>query len=168
MKPFASVRKLKQWLIFAGLFFASSALFANDEWVDAGNTSNFSAYVDKAAIKREQEFAIVRILKNYVKPKTINETKAYRSQITFTMYDCEKNISNLLTMQFYELAWAKGTLIKSYDLKKQSSKQDWLPVKPGTLEETFMEFACDGAPSLPITRVIDLSRIKKYSTCLTW
>jgi len=154
MKPFASIGKLKHSLVFVSLCFASSALFANDHWVESENTSNFSAYVDKKTTKREQEFAIVRILKNYVRPKTINEVQKYSSQITNTLYDCEKKIFNLLTIQFYELPWAKGTLIKSYDLKKQNSQQDWSPVKLGSIEEAFMEFGCDGAPSLSITRVI--------------
>jgi hypothetical protein len=154
MKPFASISKLKYGLVFINLCFASSALFANDDWVESENTSNFSAYVDKNTTKREQEFAIVRVLKNYVKPKTVNDVQKYRSQITNILYDCEKKIFNLLTTQLYELPWAKGTLIKSYDLKKQNSQQGWSPVKLGSIEEAFMELGCDGLSSLPITRVI--------------
>jgi hypothetical protein len=153
MKPFSSVSKLKYGLVFVSLCFAPNALLANDDWVESEKTSNFSTYVDKKVTKREQEFAIVRILKNYVTPKTINEIQKYRSQITNTLYDCEKKIFNLLTTQIYELPWAKGTLIKSFNLKKQYSQQDWSPVGAGTIEEAFMEFGCDGAPSLSITRI---------------
>jgi hypothetical protein len=64
-------------------------------------------------------------------------------------------------MQFYDLAWAKGTLIESYDLKKQSTDDEWSPVNPGTIQEAFMEYACDGMPAMPITKVRYLGLLSK-------
>jgi hypothetical protein len=154
MKAFASISKRKRWLIIASLCLASNALFASEKWVESEYTSKFSAYVDAKSIMREEEFAVVRILKNFVMPQTENEMQTYRSLVTLTLYECEKQVFNILTMQFYELAGAKGILIKSYDLKKQSTDDDeWSPVNPGTIQEAFMEYACDGMPVMPITKV---------------
>jgi len=162
MKPFASISKRKRWLIIASLCFVSSPLLANEEWVESEYTSKFSAYVDANSIKREKEFAIVRVIKNYVLPGATKENQAFRSVVTLTLYECEKKVFNILTMQFCELAWAKGTLIESYDLKKQSPDDDeWPSVKPGTIQEAFMEYACDGMPVMPITRVRYLGLLGK-------
>jgi len=161
MKAFASICKRKRWLIIASLCFVSNPLLANEEWVESEYTSKFSAYVDTKSIMREEEFAVVRILKNYVMTQTENEMQAYRSMVTLTLYECEKQVFNILTMQFYDLAWAKGTLIESYDLKKQSTDDEWSPVNPGTIQEAFMEYACDGMPAMPITKVRYLGLLSK-------
>jgi hypothetical protein len=162
MKAFASISKRKRWLIIASLCFVSNPLLANEGWVESEYTSKFSAYVDTKSIMREKEFAVVRILKNYVMPQTEDEMQAFRSVVTLTLYECEKQVFNILTMQFYELAWAKGTLIESYDLKKQSTDDnEWSPVNPGTIQDAFMEYACDGMPAMPITKVRYLGLLGK-------
>lgn len=124
MKAFASICKRKQWLIIASLCFVSNPLLANEEWVDSEYTSKFSAYVDTKSIMREKEFAVVRILKNYVMTQTEDEMQAYRSMVTLTIYE-------------------------------------WSPVNPGTIQEAFMEYACDGMPAMPITRVRYLGLLSK-------
>jgi hypothetical protein len=104
MKAFASICKRKRWLIIASLCFVSNPLLANEEWVESEYTSKFSAYVDTKSIMREKEFAVVRILKNYVMTQTEDEMQAYRSMVTLTLYEWSPVNPGIIQEAFMEYA----------------------------------------------------------------
>ena len=123
-------------LLIILLFMSSGPAYA--EWVpvDGKVEEGMGAYADPAAMRREGDLGKMEVLFDF---KTI-QTKAgvsYLSAKAQMEYDCaEQRFKGLAVMYF------SGNIGSGKLLDRSSGKGKWLPVSPGSLDQTLWKVAC--------------------------
>jgi hypothetical protein len=118
------------------LFLSSNPAYA--EWVAVGGKveAGMGAYADSATMRREGDLVKMEVLFDF---KT-RQTKAgvlYSSANAQMEYDCaEQRFRGLAVMYF------SGNMGSGNVLDRNSSKGKWLPVSPGSLDQTLWKVAC--------------------------
>ena len=114
-------------------------VFAEIEWVFAGDNKNVETYVDLTSIKRDDDLVIMRELTRFKEKKTTANGLSYQTVISYALYDCLESKYNVLSMAFYDDKWGLSDAVLEYTLGK-----NWIDVKPDSIASGFMSIACDG------------------------
>jgi len=127
---------MKRLLLIILLFLSSGPAYA--EWVAVGGKleEGMGAYADPAAIGREGDLVKMEVLFDF---KTI-QTKAdvsYLSAKAQMEYDCAEQRFKGLAVMYFSDNMGSGKL-----LDRSSGKGKWLPVSPGSLDQTLWKVAC--------------------------
>jgi len=127
---------MKRLLLTILLFLSSNPAYA--DWVAVGGKveAEMGAYADPATMRREEDLVKMEVLFDF---KTI-QTKAgvsYLSAKAQMEYDCaEQRFRGHAVMYF------SGNMGSGNVLDRNSGKGKWLPVSPGSLDQTLWKVAC--------------------------
>jgi len=127
---------MKRLLLTILLFLSSNPAYA--DWVAVGGKveAGMGAYADPVTMRREGDLVKMEVLFDF---KT-SQTKAgvsYSSAIAQMEYDCaEERFRGLAVM------YSSGNMGSGNLLDRSSGKGKWLPVSPGSLDQTLWKVTC--------------------------
>jgi hypothetical protein len=108
------------------------------EWVALDNADNLTAYADPATIRKTGDIVKMWTLFDYSKPfKAVAGLKPYISTRHQFEYDCKEERLRMLTASGHSKHMAEGEVVYI-----STDPKDWMPVPPGTINETLWKFAC--------------------------
>ena len=107
------------------------------EWMSLGESdAGTTVYADSATMRREGDLVKMEVLFDF---KT-SQTKAgvsYSSANAQMEYDCAEQRFRGLAVMYFSGNMGSGNL-----LDRSSGKGKWLPVSPGSLDQTLWKVAC--------------------------
>lgn len=127
---------MKRLLLTILLFLSSNPAYA--DWVAVGGKveAGMGAYADPVTMRREGDLVKMEVLFDF----NTRQTKAgvsYSSANAQMEYDCaEQRFRGLAVMYF------SGNMGSGNVLDRSSGKGKWLPVSPGSLDQTLWKVAC--------------------------
>jgi len=127
---------MKRLLLTILLFLSGNPAYAN--WVAVGGKveAGMGAYADPVTMRREGDLVKMEVLFDF---KT-SQTKAgvsYSSANAQMEYDCAEQRFRGLAVMYFSGNMGSGNL-----LDRSSGKGKWLPVSPGSLDQTLWKVAC--------------------------
>ena len=127
---------MKRLLLIFLLFLSSSPAYADWVAVSGKVEAGMGAYADPATLRREEDLVKMEVLFDF---KTI-QTKAgvsYLSAKAQMEYDCAEQRFRGFAVMYFSGNKGSGNL-----LDRGSGKGNWLPVSPGSLDQTLWKVAC--------------------------
>ena len=123
-------------LILTLLFLISSPAYA--DWVAVGGKleAGMGAYADSATMRREGDLVKMEVLFDFKTIQT-NASVSYLSAKAQMEYDCAEQRFRGFTVMYFSGNMGSGKL-----LDHSSGKGKWLPVSPGSLDQTLWKVAC--------------------------
>ena len=109
---------------------------AAGEWVRAGGTHKYDAYVDMTTIAPTDQKVTLWTLKDFKIIKYLPRG-SYRSMLVKKQFDCREGLSRLLRMKYYVGQMGKGRALYS----SQGARR-WSRVIPGSDAEKEWTIAC--------------------------
>lgn len=130
-----------------GLVLAFVAGTAAADWTPVGGTpSIFTAYADKASIKRSGDGVQMLGLYDLLMADLSADGQPYGSTVVLREYDCREKRVRLLAYVDYAGHMGQGRVVSPVGAK---GPDHWDPVVPGALDETLLAIACGGAGTPP-------------------
>ena len=127
---------MKRLRLIILLFLSSSPAYA--DWVAVGGKveAGMSAYADPVTMRREGDLVKMEVLFDF-KTRQTKAGVSYSSANAQMEYDCaEQRVRGLAVMYF------SGNMGSGNVLDRNSGKGKWLPVSPGSLDQTLWKVAC--------------------------
>jgi len=123
-------------LLIILLFLSSSPAYA--DWVAVGGKleEGMGAYADPAIMRREGDLVKMEVLFDFKTIQT-NASISYLSAKAQMEYDCAEQRFRGFTVMYFSGNMGSGNL-----LDRNSGKGKWLPVSPGSLDQTLWKVAC--------------------------
>src|SRR6267143_4405127 len=123
-------------LLIILLFLSSSPAYA--DWVAVGDKvdARMGEYVDPATMRREGDLVKMEVLFDFKTIQT-NASVSYLSAKAQMEYDCAEQRVRGFTLMYFSGNMGSGKL-----LDRSSGKDKWLPVSPGSLDQTLWKVAC--------------------------
>jgi hypothetical protein len=127
---------MKRLLLTILLFLSGNPAYAN--WVAVGGKveAEMGAYADPVTMRREGDLVKMEVLFDF-KTRQTKAGVSYSSANAQMEYDCaEQRFRGLAVMYF------SGNIGSGNFLDRSSGKVKWLPVSPGSLDQTLWKVAC--------------------------
>ena len=132
-------RMLKTVLTILLLATSGSALA---KWVQVGGNDDIATYVDPTTIRKSGNKVKMWTLMDYStqqQHKISDQTgKPYRSGKIQEEYDCKEEQSRMLYFSCHSENMGAGDVV----CESSDATKNWIPVPPGSLEDTILKFAC--------------------------
>lgn len=127
---------MKRLLLTILLFLSSNPAYAN--WVAVGGKveAGMGAYADLVTMRREGDLVKMEVLFDF-KTRQTKAGVSYSSANAQMEYDCAEQRFRGLAVMYFSGNMGSGNL-----LDRDSGKGKWLPVSPGSLDQTLWKVAC--------------------------
>jgi len=107
------------------------------EWVVAGGSEIYTAYVDTATIRKVGSMVKVWELLDLQTAVQLDKGKQHMSVKRQSEYDCEQEQWRAPYLSLYAGHMATGKLVYS-----NANPDKWQPILPGSVGEALWQFAC--------------------------
>ena len=127
---------MKRLLLTILLFLSGNPAYAN--WVAVGGKveAEMGAYADPVTMRREGDLVKMEVLFDF-KTRQTKAGVSYSSANAQMEYDCAEQRFRGLAVMYFSGNMGNGQL-----LDRSSGKGKWLPVSPGSLDQTLWKVAC--------------------------
>jgi hypothetical protein len=127
---------MKRLLLTILLFLSSNPAYA--DWVAVGGKveAGMGAYADPVTMRREGDLVKMEVLFDF-KTRQTKAGVSYSSANAQMEYDCAEQRFRGLAVMYFSGNMGSGNL-----LDRSSGKGKWLPVSPGSLDQTLWKVAC--------------------------
>jgi len=127
---------MKRLLLITLLVLSSGPAYA--EWVAVGGKveAGMGAYADPVTMRREGDLVKMEVLFDF-KTRQTKAGVSYSSANAQMEYDCAEQRFRGLAVMYFSGNMGSGNL-----LDRSSGKGKWLPVSPGSLDQTLWKVAC--------------------------
>lgn len=122
----------------------ASAVEPSLEWGDAVAVSTVSqTYVQRSTVKYRGKRLSAWILFNMTKPTPVSgSSKSYESFISLYAFDCDQEMSGVLSTSFFQFPNGMGESV--YSLKPVPVSMDY--TRPGSVDSEVLKYVCSIAP----------------------
>jgi hypothetical protein len=124
------------------IFYTSTALSGEPNWVQLGETKDAKIYADSASIKRTENRVRLWVKSNYSSPiLNVNFSRLANSSLNQVEIDCESEKWALSYISYYSEPDGKGDAVWSKTVL--STELNFNSAPPGTLGSTYVSAGCN-------------------------
>lgn len=107
------------------------------EWVSVTGDNNFTAYFDSATIRKTGNMVKMWVMFDFKKTARDEKNNPYISLVAQMEYNCNEEQTRQLYMTQFSGNMTKGEVVYS-----GRGSENWEPVSPHSMNETFWKIAC--------------------------